>query len=184
MSNATDDGRFSRNGDSCRMEIWMAIVLFAVGLGTGILAVPAIREWSVPSLFLLAQWIIVILVLGALPLLARCKSGTTVDSGELRGLNLPRGSIRAMLALWIVGAYITLLAFAPFLPSAAAGENGTNSTVLETVITAFGPLVGATIAFYFAGRSAAPRPAGKTGEEPGGLPAPETGPVRGDAEPR
>jgi len=138
------------------MEIWMAIVLFLMGLFAGILVVPAIKEWSIQNLFLLAQVIIAIVVLVALPLLARSKSGATGPSNNLRGLNLPNGSIRAMLALWIVGSYITMLAFAPFLFIKSPDPNQVNSEVFETVITAFGPLVGATIAFYFAGRSAKP----------------------------
>ena len=117
------------------------------------------------NLFLITQGVIAVIVLMGLPLLARCKSGTTVDSEELRGLNLPRGSIRALLALWVVGAYITLLVFAPFLlpPATDADDNQIDSEVLETAITAFGPLVGATIAFYFAGRSATPKPEGGNG---------------------
>ena len=116
------------------------------------------------NLFLVTQGVIAVIVLIGLPLVARCKSGTAVDSGELRGLNLPRGSIRAMLALWVVGAYITLLVFAPFLlpPAMDAEGNQIDSEVLETAITAFGPLVGATIAFYFAGRSATPKPKEET----------------------
>ena len=110
-------------------------------------------------LFLITQGVIAVIVLLALPVLARCKSGLTVESGELRGLNLPRGSVRAMLALWIVGAYLTLLIFSPFVFSTKedAGDK-VDAAVLQTVVTAFGPLVGATIGFYFAGRSATPKP--------------------------
>lgn len=154
MSNTVDDRHPGEHEDRCRIEIWMAIVLFVLGLGAGILAVPAMKEWGAQNLFLLVQGLIAFIVLVALPLLARCKSGTTVSSNEVRGLNLPRGSVRAMLALWIVGSYITLLAFAPFLFPATTEDDKVDPEVLQTVITAFGPLVGATIAFYFAGRSA------------------------------
>lgn len=63
---------------------------------------------------------------------------------ELRGLALPRGSIRAMLAIAIVGSFLIYLVF---------GDNNTN------VITAFGTLSGAVTGFYFGGRASATQPA-------------------------
>ena len=59
-----------------------------------------------------------------------------------------------MLALWMVGSYLLFLVFAPAL---AKTENFTEE-IVESVMTAFGPLVGAVLAFYFAGRSATPSP--------------------------
>ncbi len=60
----------------------------------------------------------------------------------LKGLNLPEGSVRAILALIIVGSFVNVLIF--------------GSDVLdddfEQVITAFGTLAGAVTGFYFAGR--------------------------------
>ena len=75
------------------------------------------------------------------------------DKREPRGLGLPRGSIRGMLALWMVGSYLLFLVFAPILATTTSSEN-----VVDQVLTAFGPLVGAVLAFYFAGRSATPSP--------------------------
>ncbi len=138
-----------------RLKAWcpgfsLAAVIFLVGIGVGMYTVPDPTKWSHGSLFMGAQGLLALVVLLFLPLLARCQYGTSVESKELRGLNLPRGSVRAMLALWIVGSYLIVLVFAVL-------DNKTNET-LKTVITAFGPLVGATIAFYFAGRSASPPP--------------------------
>jgi len=138
-----------------RLKAWclglsLAAVIFLVGIGVGMYTVPDPTKWDLVSLFMAAQGLLALLILLFLPLLARCQYGTSVESKELRGLNLPRGSVRAMLALWIVGSYIIVLVFAVL----DQDKNGT----LKTVITAFGPLVGATIAFYFAGRSASPPP--------------------------
>ncbi len=158
-----NSGRSKKNdeGDSfwkttCRrLKNWcpgfsLAAVIFLVGFGVGMYTVPDPKDWDLKSMFMGAQGLLALLILLFLPLLTRCQYGASVDVKELRGLNLPRGSVRAMLALWIVGSYIIVLVFAALDPN----KNGT----LDTVITAFGPLVGATIAFYFAGRSASPHP--------------------------
>ncbi len=147
------------------IETGMPIALFAVTFGIMMYAVSMMNGndegWNVRSQFLAAQLMLGILVFGILPLVARLRSRTTVDASELRGLNLPRGSIRAMLALWIVGSYTTFLIFAPVLSDqsllSSANDQmtvGIDTEILNTVITAFGPLVGATLAFYFAGRAA------------------------------
>lgn len=63
---------------------------------------------------------------------------------ELRGLNLPRGSIRAILAMLVVGSFVILLMFgAPVLNDS-----------YETTVAAFGALSGSIIGFYFGNRTA------------------------------
>ena len=85
------------------IETGMPIALFAVTFGIMMYAVSMMNGndegWNVRSQFLAAQLMLGILVFGILPLGARLRSRTTVDASELRGLNLPRGSIRAMLTL-------------------------------------------------------------------------------------
>ena len=54
----------------------------------------------------------------------------------------------------MVGSYLLFLVFAPTL----ATTEKFSEDVVESVMTAFGPLVGAVLAFYFAGRSATPSP--------------------------
>ncbi len=80
---------------------------------------------------------LLILTLIVAPLYAAIRKGAPP-----RGLNLPEGSVRAILALIIVGSFVNVLLF--------------GSTVLvnnfEQVITAFGTLAGAVTGFYFAGR--------------------------------
>ena len=65
------------------------------------------------------------------------------EQTERRGLNLPRGSVRSILALLIVGSFVVLLVFGPM-----AGKN------LDTVIAAFGTLAGSVLGFYFGSRTA------------------------------
>ena len=65
----------------------------------------------------------------------------------LRGLGLPSGSVRAILALLIVGSFVNVLVF--------GGDVFGDS--FEQVITAFGTLAGAVTGFYFAGRTATPK---------------------------
>ncbi len=67
---------------------------------------------------------------------------------QARGLGLPRGSVRSMLALLIVGSTVNFFVFG----SAAAGEHFTE------VMAALGTLSGSVIGFYFGGRTAAPHP--------------------------
>ena len=76
-------------------------------------------------------------------------SGETRTDG-LRALNLPNGSIRAMLGLLTVGTFVLVLAY------------GLSLTVdipfYDQVITAFAALAGSVSGFYFGGRVATPPP--------------------------
>ena len=138
--------------DSTRKQLICCVVLVLVGIGVGaVLTVwldPGDKGWSPVNQFLAGFIAISLLVLAGLPLMAHCAGQ---DQKELRGLGLPRGSIRGMLALWMVGSYLLFLAFAPHLADLAA-----KAETVERIVTAFGPLVGAVLAFYFAGRSATP----------------------------
>ena len=67
---------------------------------------------------------------------------------ELRGLGLPRGSVRGMLALLVVGSTVNFLLFG----SAAAGDN------FSEIMAALGTLSGSVVGFYFGGRTASPPP--------------------------
>ena len=79
-----------------------------------------------------------------------------VDGGPkgvgLRGLNLPNGSVRAMLGLLTVGSFVLVLAYG--LSLSQEGQ----SPYYNQVITAFGTLAGSITGFYFGGRVAAPPP--------------------------
>ena len=128
-------------------------VLVGIVIGAALIAWldPGDIGWSPQNQFLAGFIVISLLVLAGLPLMAHCAGRTQKES---RGLGLPRGSIRGMLALWMVGSYLFFLVFAPALATISTFDKD----VVEQVLTAFGPLVGAVLAFYFAGRSATPSP--------------------------
>ena len=95
-------------------------------------------KWFDPALLWTEVGLLILILLVA-PIYAVSRSKTDVP---FRGLNLPEGSIRAILALLIVGSFINVLLFG----TSMLGEN------FEQVVTAFGTLAGAVTGFYFAGR--------------------------------
>ena len=65
---------------------------------------------------------------------------------KLKGLNLPAGSVRSMIALLVVGSFVNFLIFGdPVL-----GKH------FDKILAAFGTLSGSVIGFYFGNRSAEP----------------------------
>ena len=116
-----------------------------VGLATGVAS-------SAYLPLLLAQSIWLVLVGVGAPLLSRWSAGTR--KGELRGLNLPRGSIRAMLALLVVGTFMNFLVF---------GGSAFDGETFDKILAALVGLTGSVIGFYFGGRSAAPAPSELSG---------------------
>ena len=72
---------------------------------------------------------------------------TNSEETERRGLNLPRGSVRSLLALLIIGSFVIVLVFGPM----------TNMD-LDAVIAAFATLAGSVLGFYFGSRTATPTP--------------------------
>ena len=97
-------------------------------------------EWSSQPLFWI-EGVLLVLILLAAPLYAVWRSWSE-GSEILKGLNLPEGSVRAMLALLIVGSFVNVLLFG----ANVLGDH------FEQVLTAFGTLAGAVTGFYFAGR--------------------------------
>ena len=69
------------------------------------------------------------------------------SSSSPKGLNLPEGSIRGMLALMSVGSFIVVLVMGPGVPEM--------KDYFDQVVTAFGTLTGAIIGFYFGNRGTA-----------------------------
>ena len=63
----------------------------------------------------------------------------------LKGLALPQGSVRAMLAIAIIGSYLIILYYSALC-------NEINKEKLNLVLAAFGSLSGAVVGFYFASR--------------------------------
>ena len=61
----------------------------------------------------------------------------------MKGLALPEGSVRAMIAIAIIGSYLITLSM---------GSMAIASDIFDKIIAAFGGLVGAVVGFYFASR--------------------------------
>ncbi len=89
----------------------------------------------------------------------------------LKGLALPDGSIRGMIAFLLVGAFILFIFFGNDVLSSTSQETKTydangkivettttvDTTLFTTVLTAFGTLTGAVAGFYFGGRGSQAR---------------------------
>ena len=92
-----------------------------------------------------AEALLVVAVLVLLPVYSFCAGKWGTGTGaNLKGLNLPEGSIRGMLALMSVGSFIIVLVLGPGLDFM--------KDYFDQVVTAFGTLTGAIIGFYFGNR--------------------------------
>ena len=107
------------------------------------------------SYMVVTEIILIVLILFVLPLLFHCQNKRSkIDLKSLRGLGLPSGSIRGMLALLIVGSMVNLLLF---------GHCTLDEEKFDAVLDAFTVISMAVIAFYFANRSST-QPAKDKGE--------------------
>ncbi len=95
--------------------------------------------WSQPLVWVEIAYITVVLVTGFLCTFFRSNGS---ERAKLKGMNLPEGTIRSMLALIIVGSFVIFLVL------------GSELKNFESVVTAFGTLAGAVLGFYFAHRGA------------------------------
>ena len=138
-----------------------AISILAVGLVTA--AVVALVVWQRAPLIIAIptsklfwmQLVLLLVIFVGMPLLSshlrrqmESHEHNTNDAGR-RAFNLPRGSIRAMLALFSIGSFVNVLALGPgVIPD----------EYFDQVVTAFGTLSGTILGFYFGGRTANPPP--------------------------
>ena len=104
-------------------------------------------RWNSPLVLVEFAWLVLIGI-GA-PWYSSCV-GKRInnDASKLRGLNMPSGSLRGMLALLVVGSFVNVLVL--------GGPELGNS--FEIVVSAFGALTGSIIGFYFGSRNATPPP--------------------------
>ena len=112
--------------------------------------------WKSPLVVVQCVWMFLVTVGAAIYALCVGRKGgasAIVNEGELRGLNLPRGSLRGILALATIGSFVNVMV----LGGPALGDN------FDSVLAAFGTLTGSIVGFYFGTRGATPSPAGKTG---------------------
>lgn len=96
-------------------------------------------------------WFVAIALIALVAALRRAE-----NCREVRALNMPRGSIRAILALAIIGSFLIFLTFTPFL---CCTDNG---DTIDKVLIAYGTLSGAVTGFYFGGRAASSPPKGNS----------------------
>ena len=92
---------------------------------------------------LIAESILLLLVLIALPIFAICKAKSS-NAVTLKGLALPEGSVRSMLALTVVGSFVIFLIF-----GGAALPNGSRFTEIVAALTG---IAGTVVGFYFGSR--------------------------------
>lgn len=95
-----------------------------------------------------AASILLVIVLVLYPVVARSRLWAPPEAAPPRGLNLPRGSVRSMLALLIVGAFVVVAIFGA---EAFEGED------YQHVITILGTLAGPILGFYFGSRNSQSR---------------------------
>ena len=91
----------------------------------------------------IAKSVFLVIVIVLLPLLALWL-GPKSGSAPAKGLNLPEGSVRSMLALMTVGSLIIVVAFG----ASALGDS------YEHTITVLSALAGPVLGFYFGSRGA------------------------------
>ena len=115
-------------------------------------------EWSSPLVLVQCAWLVLIAIGAPTYSAWGDKNGRSISQSERRGLNLPRGSIRAILALLTVGSFVNVMVLgAPVL-----------GDTFDKVLAAFGALTGSIIGFYFAARASTHLPTNSTtGRAPG-----------------
>lgn len=106
---------------------------------------------------LIAEGGLLIVALVALPVFAACRARSR-DDLPLKGLALPQGSVRSMLALTVVGSFVVFLTFGGVaLPSGAR---------FTEIVAALTGVAGSIIGFYFGSGGSANPGATKPEAEP------------------
>lgn len=95
---------------------------------------------------LIAETILLAIVLLGYPILSRFRA--PADPAPMRGLNLPKGSVRSMLALLSVGSLVVVATF---------GADALYADQYERVVTMLATLAGPILGFYFGSRGAESR---------------------------
>lgn len=98
------------------------------------------------NLLLIAEMVLLVIVLVGYPILSRYR--TPVEQAPPRGLNLPKGSVRSMLALLSVGSLVVVATF---------GVEALDAAQYERVVTVLATLAGPILGFYFGSRGAESR---------------------------
>ena len=141
------------------MKLWKPAAV-AIGTAAAVITLIAYQkaplEIAIPTSKLFwMQLVLLLIVFVGMPMWAghlrtqMNPEDTKANDAGTRAFNLPRGSIRAMLALFSIGSFVNVLALGP----------GTiPDEYFDQVVTAFGTLSGTILGFYFGGRTANPPP--------------------------
>ena len=125
----------------------VAWTAFAQEQGAAVSEAPTELYWTSPLVIVQCLWMVLVTVGAAL--YSRSigkKDGEVINESELRGLNLPRGSLRGILALATIGSFVNVMVLgAPVLGNS-----------FDSVLAAFGTLTGSIVGFYFGTRGATP----------------------------
>ena len=95
--------------------------------------------------FLCVYKCFLLVVLVMYPIMAAVINFRKDNTSPMKGLSLPAGTVRAMLAILIIGTYLIVLTSSLWIPE-------TEKNNLDVIISSFGSLSGAVIGFYFASR--------------------------------
>ena len=82
----------------------------------------------------------------------------------LRGLALPAGTVRSILALWVVGSYVIFIFFGAEAINEMMKDEGGDVDVDDSMniyqhgVSALTGIVGTVLGFYFGSRTATPKP--------------------------
>ena len=88
-----------------------------------------------------------------------CWRSRNLDSSLLRGLALPTGTVRSILALLVVGSYVIFIFFGA--PAIHEVMKGSTKDIYQQGISAFTGIAGTVLGFYFGSRGATPTPPGQ-----------------------
>ena len=83
------------------------------------------------------------------------------DDALLRGLALPAGTVRSILALWVVGSYVIFIFFGVEAINEVMkgkGDVDDSMNIYQHGVSALTGIVGTVLGFYFGSRTATPKP--------------------------
>ena len=114
--------------------------------------VPSIAQGDIWPL-VIAEGILLFITLVVLPLYAAWKAQARQDL-PLKGLALPQGSVRSMLALTVVGSFVVFLVF--------GGVSVPPGTRFTEIVAALTGIAGTIVGFYFGSGGSGTTPDRKT----------------------
>lgn len=99
--------------------------------------------------------VVVFLVIYVVTIIRTRRWKQNVKEAPLKGLALPDGSIRGLLAFLVVGAFVLFIFFGKEAVGVTQADGTIDTSLYTTVLTAFGTLTGAISGFYFGSRTTA-----------------------------